>query len=294
VLCDLNPAMLAATGEKFGIAERIAEPEALLRRGDLDAVFVLVSVLHVARVAGMFIAAGMPTFLEKPPGIYSSETAHLAELQQRHGTIAMVGLNRRFYSTHLEARRRLAEIGPLASITVDAHEDLTRTSREKFPPLVIRRWAYANGIHALDLLRFFGGEVEDVQSFLHTAENDFPDVVTAVLRYTSGAHGRAAVDWIAPSSHRFELRCVGALATSSVGFGGGLLLRVRGQPNETLELDEDDRKFKAGFWKQDSAFLQGVREQRQPPFPAADLADAHRSMQMIDRICQLPAAPEPA
>jgi hypothetical protein len=35
-----------------------------------------------------------------------------------------------------------------------------------------------------------------------------------------------------------------------------------------------------------------VREGRQPPFPAADLADAHKTMAMIDQICQLPARPE--
>ena len=71
VLCDVNPAMLAETAGRFGIAEREESPDALLRRDDLDAVYVLVSVLHVARVASKFIVAGLPTFLEKPPGICS-------------------------------------------------------------------------------------------------------------------------------------------------------------------------------------------------------------------------------
>jgi predicted dehydrogenase len=214
LLCDPNAATRAQTAERFEIGEQAETVEQALARDDIDAVFVLVSVLHVARVAGASIAAGMPTFLEKPPGIYSSETARLAELQQRHGTVAMVGLNRRFYSSHLAARERLLARGPIVSVTVDAHEDLARASREKFSPLVLRRWAYANGIHALDLLRFFGGDVAEVDAWRSAVENDFPDSYTARLRFGGGALGRAAVDWFAPGRHRFEVRGIGACATS--------------------------------------------------------------------------------
>jgi len=166
-------------------------------------------------------------------------------------------------------------------------------SRQKFSPLVLQRWAYANGIHALDLLRYFGGHVAEVRSSRRTVENDFPDSYSATLRFVSGAHGRSAIDWFAPSQHRFELRCVGALATSAVGFGT-TTLRVRGQPDETLEPDEDDRRFKAGFWKQATALLEGVRAGKQPSYPSPSLADAHQTMAMIDQICQLPAKPEGA
>jgi hypothetical protein len=100
-----------------------------------------------------------------------------------------------------------------------------------------------------------------------------------------------AIDWFAPSQHRYEVRTVGALAVSSFGLGR-TILRVRGRPDEPLEPDDDDVRFKAGFWKQASAFLEGVRQGKQPPWPAAGLADAHQTMVMIDQICQLPAAPD--
>jgi predicted dehydrogenase len=287
LLCDRDPKTLAETGARFGIAERVGDPQAVLRRDDLDAVYVLVSVLAVAEVATPFIGAGLPVFLEKPPGIASAETARLAELQQRRGTIAVVGLNRRFYAAHLALRERFQAGGSPLSVTVEAHEDLARVSRQKFPPLVLRRWAYANGIHALDLLRFFGGEVTEVHAFRDAFEHDFPDCLTAHLRFASGGHGRAAVDWVAPGRHRFEVRAAGVCATSSPGFGA-VTLTMRGRPEEGLEPDADDRRFKPGFWKETEAFLQGVRRGQQPPFPSASLADAHRTMVMIDQICGFP------
>ena len=294
-LCDLNPATLAETAQRFGIDEQVDSPEALLRRDDLDAVYVLVNVLYTAGVARQFIAAGLPTFLEKPPGICSADTGRLAELAQKHGTVAMVGVNRRFYSVNQAVKERMAEIGPLATITVEAHEDQSRHFLpEKIadrPRLHRRRMAHSNGIHALDLLRFFGGEIAEVHAYRASFEQDYPDSFSAVLEFKSGAQGRALIDWISPGTHRYELRTVGARATSGYGFNDAVV-SVRNQPDQRFELDPIDREYKAGFWGESTAFLKGARSGQQPPYPAASVADAHRTMQMIDAICQLPAEVE--
>lgn len=295
LLCDLNPITRAETANRFGIAEHVDATKAVVQRDDIDAVFVLVSVTAVATVATTFLQAGLPTFLEKPPGLYSTETAQLAELAERRGTIAMVGLNRRFYASHLAVQQRLAQHGPLATVTVEAHEDLASLPERwkamrgsAIPVAVLRRWAIANGIHALDLLRFFGGDVIEVYPTAHARfEQDFPDAHTAVVRFANGAHGRALIDWMAPGSHRFELRGVGMRATSQPGFGATMLAQ-RGEMEVSLEPDADDRQFKPGFWKQISAFLESVRSGSSPSFPAASLADAHRTMVLIEQICQLP------
>lgn len=287
LLCDATPATLAETATKFGIRETCASVGDVLRRDDVDAVFVMVSVLQMARVAGACLETGIPTFMEKPPGICSADTERLAEQRARTGGLAMVGLNRRFYSSHLAARERLRAAGPIVSVTVDAHEDLMRINRQKFPPLVVRRWAYANGIHALDLLRYFGGDVASVTAFRTAHENPFPDALSAHLRFTSGAHGRAAVDWTTPGRHRFEVRAGGLRATSVAVFGS-TEIAARGQEVEVIDPDEDDRRYKPGFWKQDSAFLAAVRSGRPPADPAPSLDDALATMRMLDEICGLP------
>ena len=291
VLCDTNSAVCAATAQRFGLAETVEQTdsaEAVVRRDDLDAAFVLVSHRATVAVASQFIAAGIPTFLEKPPGLFSEHTARLVDVQARHGTIAMVGLNRRFYASHVAARAAMAEQGPLGTVAVDAHENLSRMTTSRFLPdeipLMKRRRPWANAIHALDLIRYFGGEVAEVEARRERVHYDFPDAYTATLRFASGAHGRVAMDFFGPGSHRFELRSTSICVRSDSPFMGATLLR-RGQPAERLEPDEDDRRFKAGFWKQDSTFLASVREGHQPPFPAASVADAYETMRLIDRIC---------
>ena len=283
-LVDLNPQMLDETGNRFDVENRLSSIEPLLDEKRPDGVFVLVSVLNVADVAAEFIGEGIPTFMEKPPGIYAWQTRDLAKLARKTGTLAMVGVNRRFYSANLKGRELLLESGPIRTVTVEAHEDLERMkAREKFSPEVLRRWSVANGIHALDLLRFFGGEVSKVTAVQRTFEWDMPDACTAIIEYENGALGRGLMDWTAPGGHRFEVRSAGATLTSEPGFGK-LTFRQRGAGPIVLEYDEIDRQYKAGFYRQDHTFLDCIRTGEPLPFPACDLDDATRTMEMINQI----------
>ena len=292
-LCDASPEALTATGDRFQIAHRSTHYQDVLARSDVDAVVAAVSHRATVEVAGAFIAAGRPVLLEKPPGMFSTDTARLVELQARHGGIAMVGLNRRFYSSHLMAREWLRAHGPLVTLTVEAHEDLSRMTTSRFRPdeisLMQRRRAYANGIHALDLIRYFGGEVTEVQTHQAAYEHEFPDSFGALLRFAPAARegeaasGRVAMDFVAPGQHRFDLRTRGAHLESDSPFAG-VTLSVRGQAQRRFEPDEDDARFKPGFWKQATAFLEAVRDGRPPAAPAALLPDAYATMRLIDRL----------
>jgi predicted dehydrogenase len=195
----------------------------------------------------------------------------------------MVGVNRRFYSTLLKGRDLLLASGPVRSVTVEAHEDIQRQrAKPKFPEEVIRRWSAANGIHALDLLRFFGGEVSDIRATHRTVEGPGPDCCSALLTFEGGAVGRAMMDWFSPGGYRVEVRGVGATFTSSVEASGTFLRR--GERTETIEPDETDRRYKAGFFRQDRTFLEWVQNGGPLPFPACSLEDAVKTMEMIDAI----------
>ena len=282
-LVDTNLRVLEETGARFGVANRLNSHESLLEGDRPDAVFVLVSVLQVAAVAADFIRSGIPTFLEKPPGLYTSETRVLADLARAAGTPAMVGVNRRFYSTLLKGRELILESGPVQSVTVDAHEDIQRVRvNPKFPEEVMKRWSVANGIHALDLLRFFGGDVASVQPMHRTVEGPMPDCCSALLTFAGGAVGRASMDWFAPGGHRVEVRGNGVTFTSALG--QEVTLRRRGGQPENVEGDDIDRRYKPGFYRQDRTFLRWVRNGGALPFPACSLDDALKTMKMIDAI----------
>jgi predicted dehydrogenase len=283
-LVDADAETLQQTGDRFEIEHRSGSVDDLFNSGNPDAAFVLVSVLAVHKVASRFLAAGIPTFLEKPPGLHTWQTQELANLARENETLAMVGVNRRFYSTSLAARDTALAAGPIQTVAVEAHEDIERVRNgTKFPPEVLQRWSAANGIHALDMIRFFGGDVSKVTAIRHKVENEMPDACGALIEFDNGALGRASMDWIGPGGHRFEIRSAGVTLTSSPGYGT-VTVQERGKEKRVLEYDEIDRNYKAGFFRQDSTFIRCVQSGEPLPFPACDLDDAVKTMQMIDEI----------
>ena len=106
-LVDSNPQTLEETAARFAIPERYPCHAEQLEKTRPDAAFVLVNAQHMAAVAADFLLAGSPTFLENPPGIYTAQTRQLAAIAAQTGTLAMVGVNRRFYSTLIAGKVRL-------------------------------------------------------------------------------------------------------------------------------------------------------------------------------------------
>ncbi len=295
-LCDADPEVATARAREFDVPRTFDSVDALIDWGEYEAVYVLVSVLAVATVAERFIRLGTPTFIEKPPGLYSSDTARLASAVDETGTTAQVGLNRRMYSSTLAGRAALLDTGPVVSVTVHGDEDIARIwTNPRFNDEVRRRWIYANGIHALDLLRYFGGDVARVESWHATRVNPMPDSFTAHLEFESGAFGRALVDHFAPrgAGHRYEVRTAAATLTAHSGFNRAILTRAGEDPVE-FGLTGHDLNLKPGFPGETLAFLEAVRLRRQPEFPAATIHDALATMRMIDAITHADEwAPQP-
>ncbi len=296
-LCDIDAQALDETSRRFGIEPTFKSADDLQAWGEFDAVYVLVSVLAVAEVAERFIRAGIPTFLEKPPGLYSSDTERLAAAVRETGTTAMVGLNRRFYTCLQAGREALLNTGDIVSVTVHADEvTAPHWEGSKFPPEVAARWAYANSIHALDLLRYLGGDVASVTSLVRQRGLPKPDSFSALLEYESGAVGRAVSDQFGPkgTGHFYEARTRNAVLTSRSGLSS-CVLEVRGREAVRFDLTGLDRRLKPGFPGESRAFLRAVQTGEPVSFPAPTLDDAVRTMKMIDEITGAEEwAPKPA
>ena len=306
-LCDINAEAVALASDEFGVRQTFTSVDDLESWGEFDAVYVLVSVLAVAEVAERFIRSGIATFLEKPPGLYSSDTVRLADAVRETGTIAAVGFNRRHYSSTLAGRQALLETGDVVSVTVHADEigvllredqgygePFKSGATQKFPSEVAARWMYANSIHALDLLRFFGGDVTNVTPLRKQYVMPIPDCFSALLEFKSGAVGRAIADHFAPpgtgianNGHRYQVRTKNATLTSgsaeTPSLAGATLVR-RGHDPVEFGLVGLDRRLKPGFPGESRAFLRAVQAGEPVSFPSATLDDAVGTMQMLDAI----------
>lgn len=296
VVCETDEARLRTVADRFGIADRRTDYREMLARDGLDAVLVLTQPAATYGVARDCLQAGVPTLMEKPPGMTTAETRDLLAVSRARGVDAMVAVNRRFNPLLTEARRMVEARGRIASIVAEFYQfsmPLYRrlgSSEDTLATIVV-----PGSIHTVDLIRYLGGDVAEVYARADAYFDTHPDSFTALLRFRNGATGLINYNLTSPirlervSFHGAEASAfLEGLADSCVVYVGDLvhdLTNVRRRdPSSPEWSDRPANPFDNGWWHQDRFFLDAVRDRRPIDFPASNLEDAVKTMELIDMI----------
>ena len=284
-LCSRGHPRIYALAERFKVTQTFTDHRAMLDAVKFDAVFVLVSATQVAEVSAECLRRGLPTFMEKPPGLSVAETKGLLEIANSNGCLNMVGLNRRFFSVMEKASDAVLETGPIVSIAVEAPEKLAAVKAlGMHPPEVIKGLLFANSVHCIDLLRFFGGDIKTICSLAGQWDEGQKNSFGALIRFEGGAMGQYVSNWMAPGSWNVTLYGYGRRVSLNPLERG--TITDSGGESRALEPDELDTQFRPGLYRQDRYFLDCVTENRKVTRPAADLADALKTMELVELIGQ--------
>jgi predicted dehydrogenase len=281
-LCNRGGPGLEALATRFAVPKTYTDYQKLLDDGIADAVLVLVSVAAVAEVAEQCLRRGIPALIEKPPGLSAAETRRLADTAGN--VVNMVALNRRFYGVMRAAAREIHERGPLMGVMVEAPERLAdiRHSGVHHPLEVTELLLVANGIHCVDLLRYFGGDVSRVCSASRRWFEDQKDSFASLLEFDNGAIGQYVSHWSAPG--RWSVTLYGRNRRVSIApLERGVVLESDGSERH-LDGDPADAAFKPGLYAQNRYFMDRIRNGGPVQWPASDLRDAVKTMELIEAI----------
>jgi virulence factor len=306
VLCDAAPERLAEVSRQFGLQATTTDYHELLATGRLDAAFVLTPPATLFPIARDCLAAGVPTLLEKPPGLATAETRALADTARAAGVFGMVGLNRRFQPLLRQAKRMVEANGPIATVIVEFyhfHMDILRSMGATEEGLA--QVLTSGCIHSIDLLRYLCGNVTEVYAHSGQYFDRHADSFAALVRFEGGAtalfhnhllgevraekltiHGRRASAFL----EGLTQRCV----VHQDAFSHDLHAIEHTDPSAPQWADRPRQPYLNGWWDQDRYFLDCVRDQRPPTYPAADLPDAVRTMALIDAIREQTKGPAQA
>jgi predicted dehydrogenase len=255
-----------------------------------DGVLVSASVLSQFELARELIPLGVPLLVEKPPGTSAAEAQELARLAAAHRTPVMVALNRRFYSV---LQRALAAVGgreALTRVEVDWSEDPEKMARAGHPAEVLPRLVFANSLHGLDLITWLAGPLVAPRI---AGEDLDPSAAWPRWRMaadgasTTGVAGRFESTWTTPVPWRLTFETPAARVVSAPLETA--VLHRPGRAPETIEPDEDDRRFKPGLMGQARAFLDVVHARAPIRWPACSLEESLSSMELAEaltRACQ--------
>ena len=199
---DVDVARADALAAQRPGADVAASPEAMFARDDVDLVIVATPHRELAPLAIGALDAGRHVLVEKPGAIDVAGAAAIAEHAAAAGRVACVGFNHRFHPA-MAAAKRIVDGGEYGGD--HAHPRPLRTRRApRVRARMARRPAVSGGgelidqgIHLVDLTRFFAGDVTLAFSELRTSFWDMQveDNAFLALRCESGAFAWLHASW---------------------------------------------------------------------------------------------------
>ena len=215
------------------------DPEDVLQ-ADIDAVVICTPNKFTPLMVCQALDGGKHVLCEKPPGRTLKDVHDIIEAEKRNPNLALkFGFNHRYHAGIQEARRiidsgRLGHLlwmrGVYGKAGGDGFEDTWRSDRELAGGGIL----LDQGIHMLDLLRYFCGDFTEVKSMVSTSYWKVPleDNAFALLR---DEYGRTAMVHSSSThwKHRFTLELFMSDGYLTVN---GILSSTRSYGDETISV----------------------------------------------------------
>ncbi len=208
--CDEIEINAEERAQQLGADQVYTDYEKMLKDANIDAVDIcLPHDLH-AVVSIAASEAGKHVLVEKPIAISLEEADSMIAASEKAGTLLMVALNQRYDPAHQRIKEMIDEgvLGRILCIRIDHNQNVSLPeghwirSRARLGGGVL----IGSGIHRVDLLRWFGGEVTQVASFQVEQPERMEGEVVVVMNalFESGAIGEVTAIWAVRKAPWYE------------------------------------------------------------------------------------------
>jgi predicted dehydrogenase len=291
---DLDLPRAEALARNYPGAVATAEWRTILDRSDIDIVVVSTTNDSLAEVSLAAVLAGKHVLVEKPAGRHSGELESLIAATRGSSVLVRVGFNHRYHPALLKAHQLFEDnlLGELMFVR-GRYGHGGRIGYEKEwranPSASGGGELIDQGVHLIDLSRWFLGNFSDVDGFAHTYfwkmpvdDNGFM-VLKTPARQVAFLHV-SCTEW----KNLFSLEIYGVDAKLHVeGLGGSYgverltyyrMLPEMGPPETTIwEYPMKDTSWEVEF----TEYLEDIRLARQP---SSNLNDAYEALKIVEKI----------
>jgi len=192
-VCDIVKEKAERNARNYGARRVYTDLNKMLDTEELDGVFVIGPAPQQYELAPHVLKRGIPVYVEKPSANTSAEAKELAELAEANGVWGQCGFMKHFADAYTIAKEIVSreEFGPI-------HLIKCKFGQGPYPQIwgidsAKRAMLIGQLVHVFDLIRFFGGDVTEVNAFFHqVTDTQFAYAVN--LRFASGAIGQMDVN----------------------------------------------------------------------------------------------------
>ena len=291
-VCDVVEARAANAARHFGALAYYTDVDTMLRETSPEGVVVCGPPAMHHAVGLQVLSRGLKLFIEKPPSPGLKEAQELVDAAASHHTWGMVAFMKRFAPANLVAKEYMSNpaFGNLTSVTVmhgcGPYDD-------------VHKMLIFNGIHMIDLARYFGGDVESLSAVGYEGPQN-ARVAAVNFRFTSGVAGllnqNSASTWQEPFEQTY-ITGTGAALLSDASAATVLMAtdRAFAQPQGEHLYNWSSRyhcsgnvagwwggsHYTRGYWGELSQFARAILGEAEP---TPSLRDGLENMRFIEAV----------
>jgi len=283
-ISDLDDGRLISTAEKYKVERTYKDYKKMIQEVDLDAVYVIMPPHHLFDLVIHCLNSKRNVFIEKPPGVTAEQTRNMALTAEKNGCLTMTGFNRRFIPIMVEAKRIVKERGEILQCVATFYKNSIGAGPYYAGAIDILT---CDAVHAVDSLRWMGGEVKSVASDIRSIYAEYDNSFNALLKYESGATGVLLTNWVVGKRvHTFEMHAKGISAFVN-GDDSALIYSDNKEEPIVLNAKEfagSSENYKYyGFYGESRHFIDCIKQKKMPD---TNFTDAFKTMELVNRIYQ--------
>ena len=185
--------------DKYGIPNHFNNYDEFLK-SDINAVYIgSINSNHYGQVIKA-AEAGKNILCEKPLGMTSAQADEMVKACEKNNVHLAVNYVHRFHPLVVKAKEILDSqmLGKLTSINLNFNIDIPPTNNFRFDPKLSGGGALRDlGTHMIDLMRFFGGEIESINGVIDNVvyKSDVEDFSAAILKFKNSGYGTFCVSF---------------------------------------------------------------------------------------------------
>ncbi|MBI3990764.1 MAG: Gfo/Idh/MocA family oxidoreductase [Candidatus Omnitrophica bacterium] len=280
-ICDMDEKKLTDTAEKYHIKNRFTNYKEMIKKVDLDAVYIIMPPHHIFDLVIECLKNKLNIFIEKPPGVMKEQTRQMALLAEKNKCLTMVSFQRRFSPVTVKARSIIEKNGPITQCLVTFVKNYTGGPYYDGASDVLT----SDVIHAVDNLRWLGGEVKKISASVRNLYADYDNSFNAIMEFENGAIGFLVSNFMVGKrifAQEMHAKGISAYVEPEVK---AVIYTDNIEEGTILESGEiagsNELYVRGGFYSENRHFIDCVKNKK---IPMTNFSDACKTMELVDRI----------
>jgi len=207
-----NIARAKSIASKFGVPEYFDDFESFLK-SDIDAVYICSKNSDHYEQVIKAAQAKKHIFCEKPLAIDSKQAEEMVNAANDNKVLFAVNFIHNYHPLTIKARELIntLKLGKIVSVQANFNIDFPPDNNYRFNKQKSGGGALRDlGSHMLNLLRYFGGEISEIDGFIDNIvyQSEVEDFASGIVKFSKGGYGYFNVSYNAKKTfNRLEIIC---------------------------------------------------------------------------------------